>query len=558
MTTYYVRADGTAANKAAATGPASEQSACMSPDVHNGETFDSGDEILISSQGGTYTSQIIVPSSGVTDYITYKNVPDESPQFDLQIMLSSEDWTDLEDGRYSASGMSTVANVYKNGVPVPQATSTALDTFDHCWYWSSNVLYYRPPSGPPGSDIGYLHNTLVPALYILNKSKIKVSSSSGGRLEFGAVSQGVAVYATTGALNDNIVENTYHRYGRDGILTSATSYTNSGTIRNNEFYCTMSAIRLYGDDYNTWTIEDNYGWGVGSVDGTIRFHSTADQEFIGIQNPDSCIIRRNVSINGWNRFIFWYLNQSNHADDNEVYENFCYNNQKTFFRIGGTNFYGDDPATWSWNNNRIYSNIGASVASASGSSGWAVYLSQPMQEPTRTNYFYNNVIYGGSHGIMLAKHADADNINYGVTIKNNIWRNQRNYSVMLDGVLPSQINFDYNCWEKDYTGSQTGFYVDGYRTFAYWQETAGQDTNGFIADPLFINAGGDNPEDYRLNSGSPCIKAGTAVGLPILTTDFQGNRCRTTNPSMGAIEYFKIGGVISPKRVGVVHYAPMD
>jgi len=51
MTTYYMRADGTAANKGAASGPGSTQSACMNVSVHNGETFSAGDIIILASDG---------------------------------------------------------------------------------------------------------------------------------------------------------------------------------------------------------------------------------------------------------------------------------------------------------------------------------------------------------------------------------------------------------------------------------------------------------------------------------------------------------------------------
>lgn len=64
MATYYMRADGTAANKAAATGPATDASACMNVSVHNGETFSAGDVIVVSHRGGVYRATVIPPSSG--------------------------------------------------------------------------------------------------------------------------------------------------------------------------------------------------------------------------------------------------------------------------------------------------------------------------------------------------------------------------------------------------------------------------------------------------------------------------------------------------------------
>lgn len=59
-----MRADGTAANKAAATGPDTDATKCMSRSKHNTETFSAGDVIMVSDQGGVYIGQLQPPSSG--------------------------------------------------------------------------------------------------------------------------------------------------------------------------------------------------------------------------------------------------------------------------------------------------------------------------------------------------------------------------------------------------------------------------------------------------------------------------------------------------------------
>ena len=63
MATYYVAQGGTAANKAAAT-TGTHPGGCMSPAVHNGETFSAGDTVVLASDGGNITDQVIPPSSG--------------------------------------------------------------------------------------------------------------------------------------------------------------------------------------------------------------------------------------------------------------------------------------------------------------------------------------------------------------------------------------------------------------------------------------------------------------------------------------------------------------
>jgi len=52
------------------------------------------------------------------------------------------------------------------------------------------------------------------------------------------------------------------------------------------------------------------------------------------------------------------------------------------------------------------------------------------------------------------------------------------------------------------------------------------------ADPLFVNPAGD---DYRLQSGSPCIDAGTSNGAP--AEDIEGNPRNDGFPDMGAYEF---------------------
>lgn len=56
--TYYVRDDGTAANKVAASGPCGTVGNCMSIATHNGETFSGDDVIVLCDDGGVYRDQM--------------------------------------------------------------------------------------------------------------------------------------------------------------------------------------------------------------------------------------------------------------------------------------------------------------------------------------------------------------------------------------------------------------------------------------------------------------------------------------------------------------------
>jgi peptidoglycan/xylan/chitin deacetylase (PgdA/CDA1 family) len=72
---YYMRVDGTAANKASATGPETDATKCMSVATHNTQTFSAGDIIYICSNGGNFASQITCPSGGANgNPIIYEGV----------------------------------------------------------------------------------------------------------------------------------------------------------------------------------------------------------------------------------------------------------------------------------------------------------------------------------------------------------------------------------------------------------------------------------------------------------------------------------------------------
>ena len=79
--TYYMRSDGTASNKEAATGCGSASTA-MNESVHNGETFNPGDIINLCDDGGNYNAQVIPPSSGTSgNEIIYQKASGDTPTF---------------------------------------------------------------------------------------------------------------------------------------------------------------------------------------------------------------------------------------------------------------------------------------------------------------------------------------------------------------------------------------------------------------------------------------------------------------------------------------------
>ena len=114
-----------------------------------------------------------------------------------------------------------------------------------------------------------------------------------------------------------------------------------------------------------------------------------------------------------------------------------------------------------------------------------------------------------------------------VTILNNIFSGSCNVAMRLDDNV-NKLTVDYNLFNTTrvgYTNESTY-----YTTLAAWQAAMSQDAHSISADPAFIST-----SDFRLQSGSPAIDAGTNTGLSI---DFDGN-ARPDNGvyDIGAFEF---------------------
>lgn len=118
---------------------------------------------------------------------------------------------------------------------------------------------------------------------------------------------------------------------------------------------------------------------------------------------------------------------------------------------------------------------------------------------------YNNVIFSNSSsatGIRVSDQSRAaqiyNNIIYGYPTQ------LRYYSPTATTVNFSNNNNFYNSsgmvWNIDYSTN--------YSTLSLWTAATGFDANSITSNPSFVNAGGTNPEDYMLSSGSPGRGAG--------------------------------------------------
>lgn len=114
---YYVRADGTAANKAAATA-ASAASTAMNVTVFNAETFSASDTVWFSGLGGEYTSTITLPS----DSVTYSGIDGDRP---IMRMPNSTTGIDVNGKAATLTGFTILEPDFRAGVLITDSGSSA-------------------------------------------------------------------------------------------------------------------------------------------------------------------------------------------------------------------------------------------------------------------------------------------------------------------------------------------------------------------------------------------------------------------------------------------------
>jgi len=137
---------------------------------------------------------------------------------------------------------------------------------------------------------------------------------------------------------------------------------------------------------------------------------------------------------------------------------------------------------------------------------------------------YNNVIYNnGYHGLYIDDRNDH-------IVKNNIFSGNTQQDIKVDAGLTG-VTFDNNCYYRA-SGNIIHWQGTDYSIaqFATYQSASSQDVNSLAQDPLMTDPGNG---DFALQAGSPCINAGTNVGL---TEDYAGNIVGAL-PDIGAYEY---------------------
>lgn len=134
--------------------------------------------------------------------------------------------------------------------------------------------------------------------------------------------------------------------------------------------------------------------------------------------------------------------------------------------------------------------------------------------------FRNNIVYGNGALVDCRKSDIGNGVEFGVS----------DYNCFYD-LAPYSANPRFNIWEPSWPGGSQTLYTG----FSNYQTASGQDAHSVYADPKFVSASPLLAADFRLQSDSPAINSGYAVGAGI---DYGGNPVPYGGGyDMGAWEY---------------------
>lgn len=352
----------------------------------------------------------------------------------------------------------------------------------------------------------------------------------------------------TGSISVTNGANGGYVYGIKVEVSSGAMLFDNNTIgsitMNNNFSYFFYGIHDQGT--GSHTISNNI-FGSTSTPGSINLNSTVGSFMYGIREACSGtnIISGNTIANVTNgntnggNFHAMYLQSGTHTVKNNFITNLFYPNS-----TGNNNqLYGMNIVSSAANSTSSYYNNIISLGGNFFTKIWGIFEANGVATAT-TNIYFNTIYIGGtqlnsytaSYGIHSANAST-----YKKYIKNNIIVSTRSTTgfvwVAHYGLYTSAgavtAGAAFVCDNNDYfvsgTNSMLGYYGANQAAIPV---VTGQDVNSKNVDPLFANAGGSNPSDYKTNSTVSLPGDGTTG----ISTDFTVNGSRGGTPRMGAYE----------------------
>jgi hypothetical protein len=517
---YYMRADGTAANKEEATS-CSNVTTAMSVSVHNSETFSPGDVIYFCDGGGVYRSGgngVNVPSSGLPgNPIVYQPAPGNHPIFNGANLLSG--WKNEGNNIWSTSlfGGQVTRLAFFNGVRGQLKTSANELANEKDWYYDNSLhrfyIYSQSDPSVVYTSPGIEATIQAWSFYVDNRSNIIISGDI-------SIVHGLFCVYALGATNF-IADGLTIKQCAGGIIVGRGS--SNVEIKNNkisEMYHMPNSedgagINFSGTDNPNFSVHHNLlsnigGYGIGFNSSQQTGGSVYNNILNGVANdptspePHGMLIKNNTSVYGNEIVNSGSLNNPSvgiqiYGNGNKVYRNLIHDNFGIGLQALGVN------TNVIINNNIIYRNQGDGVYLQSNGS--------TLRSQFLNNTLYNNCLSKGLANLVLY------NLDY-MDIKNNIISDSGCSYEFYVGANTSNQDVDYNLYY--HPNGTNYFYIGGKASdYSYWKAYGINPPNDSHSpnpsNPFFVNP---SIGDFHLLSSSPAVNSGTDVGI---TIDYEGN-----------------------------------
>jgi hypothetical protein len=435
-------------------------------------------------------------------------------------------------GEYWISATTTVRVCLVDGSRIESGSSIgSLKAGEY--KWGGGSLYYKPPTDTVPSDYTIEYGVRDSGLIIDSVDYVTVQDINIYGCNKGSHATEANLYIGSLATNITVIESNEAKiYGSSnhGIITDGDTIS----ISNYEITdCMNSGLRIAGnsDDVTlvNLSVHDNAGLDMddnaGGDGGGIGFYSGSTNATLSsssIYNNGLGILAQAGLDYGVSVYEATYIT----IDGNNIYDN-----------AGGgiyvdTNTTGT-PASATIQRNLIHGN----GRTTSGKNLDGIRVAGQAADAIATATIYNNTLYGNKIGRPGSPATERGHIlvaNFS-TVRmrnNNICSPTAAESGSAKQVYAAHKTVSFTASHNNYSGlEEWQWQYVGKTSLGDWQTASSQDANSILDSPLFVDASGD---DFHLQSGSPCIDAGTDVGL---TEDYAGNSVPKGDwPDIGAYE----------------------
>jgi hypothetical protein len=559
---YYMRADGTAANKAAATGPCTSASNTMNIAAHNSQTFSAGDVITLCDNGGVFRGTLIVPSSGLSESnrITYNaggtpiiSGADVYTSYRWKASRISNEWY-LESSGGGKPDITEPEMIWVDGIDYRKANPGSLTPGK--WGWGNNdslgfdTLYVYAASG----GVTIEGSQRAACIEMNTKNYITIDGLTLRRAGNAAHTQKGLLYIRLGG--HHIVQNC-HIHDSAWFHLIQIDRSSNNIIQNNDlhtvldshetwFYgCAISTDAVVGTTPDNCVVQNNTISDIRANDGAGGYYGAGinvqGAYSVGVNDgPKNWIIQDN-SITGLNGNAIYFRRG---VTNSIIRRNYIANipGEGIQIRQGNTN-------------NQIYNNIIMNVLGPGIQlDGKNPSTENPAQDG---NKVWNNTIVnwkGSSYGeVCNAIHIIGTNKNSEV--KNNLIVSHNGDCLKIDNNSLTGTTSNYNRFYKTGNGVYLMLGTTNYTSLASWQSgtTSGgkkQDDNSSEGNPVIVSLTPSSEIDVNLTLSSPCIDTGIYdPGSGAFSTDYSGNfRPQGAAWDIGAYEYSKTTPLINPPK----------